>query len=125
MSNVLDETKQQQVIALGEGEPHYPLGAPADNLVALALGAGVNRAPGEPGWRTVEIARGSSDRTCPVQALETWLKLGRIVDGPVFRPMTIANGGVQSQRLSDRHVARLVQKLALAAGVRGLRRGGV
>ncbi len=45
----------EQVIALGEGEPHYPLGAPADNLVALALGAGVNRAPGEPGWRTVEI----------------------------------------------------------------------
>lgn len=74
---------------------------------------------GKTGWRTVEIARGSSDRTCPVQALETWLKLGRIVDGPVFRPMTIANGGVQSQRLSDRHVARLVQKLALAAGVRG------
>lgn len=74
---------------------------------------------GKTGWRTVEIARGSSDRTCPVQALETWLKLGRIVDGPVFRPMTLANGGVQSQRLTDRHVARLVQKLALAAGVRG------
>lgn len=45
----------EQVLALGEGEPHYPLGAPADNLVALALGEGANRAPGEPGWRTVEI----------------------------------------------------------------------
>lgn len=74
---------------------------------------------GKTGWRTVEIARGSSGRSCPVQALETWLKLGRIVDGPVFRPVTLANGGVQSERLTDRHVARLVQKLALAAGVRG------
>jgi integrase len=74
---------------------------------------------GKTGWRSVEIARGSSDRTCPVQALETWLKLGRIVAGPVFRPITLANGGVQSQRLTDRHVARLVEKLALAAGVRG------
>lgn len=74
---------------------------------------------GKTGWRSVEIARGSSDRTCPVHALETWMKLGRIVDGPVFRPMTLANGGVQAQRLTDRHVARLVQKLALAAGVRG------
>ena len=33
--------------------------------------------------------------------------------------MTVANGGVQAQRLTDRHVARLVQKLALCAGVRG------
>jgi hypothetical protein len=74
---------------------------------------------GKTGWRIVEIARGSSNRTCPVQALATWLKLGRIVAGPVFRPMTLANRGVQSQRLTDRHVARLVQKLALAPGIRG------
>lgn len=74
---------------------------------------------GKTGWRSVEIARGSSERTCPVQALETWLKLGRIGNGPVFRPMTLANGGVQARRLTDRHVARLVQKLALAASVRG------
>ena len=73
---------------------------------------------GKTGWRVVEIGRGSSERTCPVQALETWLKLGRIAHGPLFRPMTTGNGGVSAQRLSDRHVARLVQKTAMAAGIR-------
>ena len=29
------------------------------------------------------------------------------------------NGGVSSERLTDKHVARLVQKTALAAGIRG------
>ena len=73
---------------------------------------------GKTGWRVVEIGRGSSERTCPVQALEVWLTLGRIAHGPLFRPMTTGNGGVSAQRLSDRHVARLVQKTALAAGIR-------
>ena len=74
---------------------------------------------GKTGWRHVEVGRGSSERTCPVIALETWLKLGRIAHGPVFRPMRRANGPVASDRLSDKHVARLVQKTAMAAGVRG------
>lgn len=30
------------------------------------------------GWRNAEIGLGSSDTTCPVVALQTWLKLGRI-----------------------------------------------
>ena len=74
---------------------------------------------GKTGWRTVEVARGSSEKTCPIAALETWLKLGRINHGPVFRALATANGGVGCDRLADRHVARLVQKTALAAGVRG------
>ena len=74
---------------------------------------------GKTGWRLVEVARGSSERTCPVAALETWLKLGRIAHGPVFRRMAEPNGGVAAERLSDKHVARLVQRTALAAGVRG------
>jgi integrase len=40
---------------------------------------------GKTGWRTVEIGRGSRTSSCPVHALETWLKLGRISHGPVFR----------------------------------------
>ncbi len=51
--------------------------------------------------------------------LETWLSLGRISRGPVFRPLLRKNGGVSAERLSDKHVARLVQKTALAAGLRG------
>jgi integrase len=74
---------------------------------------------GKTGWREVEIGRGSSPLTCPVAMLETWLNLGRITRGPVFRPLARKNGGVSAARLSDKHVARLVQKCALAAGLRG------
>jgi len=74
---------------------------------------------GKTGWREVEIGRGSSPLTCPVAMLETWLRLGRISQGPVFRPVARKNGGVSAERLSDKHVARLVQKTALAAGLRG------
>ncbi len=73
---------------------------------------------GKSGWREVEIGPGSSALTCPVQALATWMELGRIVHGPVFRPISRA-GKVLAQRLSDRHVARLVQNTAMAAGIRG------
>jgi integrase len=70
------------------------------------------------GWREVEIGRGSSEATCPVAALQTWLRLGRIAHGPLFRH--IAKGGKEAgpDRLTDRHVARLVKRTALAAGAR-------
>jgi len=74
---------------------------------------------GKTGWREVEIGRGSRPDTCPVALLETWMRLGRIAHGPLFRPIARKNGGVSSERLSDKHVARLVQKCALAAGIRG------
>jgi integrase len=70
------------------------------------------------GWRDVEIGRGSSDVTCPVVALETWLKFARIAHGPLFRRL-VRGGKVGSERLTDKHVARLVKRTVLAAGVRG------
>lgn len=73
---------------------------------------------GKTGWRTVEIACGSSERTCPVHALETWLKLARIAKGPVFRRVRQANSDVGSERLVDAQVARLVKLSAMKAGVR-------
>ncbi len=72
---------------------------------------------GKTGWREVEIGRGSSDATCPVVALETWLKFGRISVGPLFR--RVVGGKVGADRLADKHIARLVKRTALAAGVRG------
>src|ERR1700677_1690001 len=39
---------------------------------------------GKTGWREVEIGRGSSDATCPVVALRTWMKFARIERGPLF-----------------------------------------
>ncbi|MCB1467959.1 MAG: integrase, partial [Rhizobiaceae bacterium] len=43
---------------------------------------------GKTGWREVEVGRGSSDATCPVVALQTWLKFARIAHGPLFRRVT-------------------------------------
>src|ERR1700722_13124651 len=74
---------------------------------------------GKTGWREVEIGRGSRPDTCPVALLETWLRLGRISHGPLFRAIARKNGGVSGERLTDKHVVRLVQKCALVAGLRG------
>lgn len=74
---------------------------------------------GKTGWREVEVGRGSSDGTCPVVALETWLKFARIAHGPLFRRVTDQGKKVGAERLNDQEVARLVKRTALAAGVRG------
>jgi integrase len=74
---------------------------------------------GKTGWREVEIGRGSRSDTCPVALLETWMRLGRIGHGPLFRAIARKSGGVSGGRLTDKHVVRLVQKCALAAGLRG------
>ena len=74
---------------------------------------------GKTGWREVEIGRGSSDATCPVVALQTWLKFGRIAHGPLFRRVTGQGKAVGAERLNDQEVSRLVKRAALAAGVRG------
>lgn len=74
---------------------------------------------GKTSWREVEIGRGSADATCPVVALQTWLKLARIAHGPLFRRVTGQGKDVGPDRLDDQQVARLVKKTALAAGVRG------
>jgi integrase len=73
---------------------------------------------GKTGWREVEIGRGSSDATCPVVALQTWLKLARIGHGPLFRRVRGNGKDVGPDRLTDKQVARLVKAAALAAGVR-------
>jgi integrase len=70
------------------------------------------------GWREVEVGRGSSDLSCPVVALETWIRYGRIARGPLFRRIFKDNKTIDIERLSDKHVARLVKQTALAAGVR-------
>ena len=92
----------------------YPAGENPNNDGGVLL-----QISGKTGWREVEIGRGSKPETCPVALLETWMRLGRIGHGPLFRPIARKNGGVAAERLSDKHVARLVQKTALAAGIRG------
>ena len=74
---------------------------------------------GKTGWREVEVGRGSSDATCPIVALEMWLRLAKITHGPLFRRVTNKGKSVGSDRLNDQEVARLVKRAVLAAGVRG------
>ena len=73
---------------------------------------------GKTGWREVEVARGSSDKTCPVKALEQWLHYARIDFGPIF--VAVSRNGLKAtdERLSDKHVARLIKTCAREAGLR-------
>jgi integrase len=70
------------------------------------------------GWREVEIGRGSSERTCPVHALEQWLYFAKIDFGPVFVGVTRDGKSATQKRLNDKHVARLIKKTALDANIR-------
>jgi len=74
---------------------------------------------GKTGWREVEVGRGSSDATCPVVAIETWITFAKLAHGPLFRRVTGQGKAVGSERLNDKEVARLVKRAAMAAGVRG------
>jgi integrase len=74
---------------------------------------------GKTGWREVEIGRGSSEATCPVTAVETWIKFAKLARGPLFRRVTGKGKNVGPDRLSGQEVARLVKRTAIAAGVRG------
>jgi integrase len=74
---------------------------------------------GKTGWREVEVGRGSADATCPVAAVETWIKLAKLAHGPLFRRVTGQGKAVGSERLNDKEIARLVKRAAMAAGVRG------
>ena len=47
------------------------------------------------------------------------MKFARIAHGPLFRRVFADGKTVDSERLVDKHVARLVKRTALAAGVRG------
>ncbi len=73
---------------------------------------------GKTGWREVEIARGSSDQTCPVHALTQWLHYAKIDFGPLF--VAVSRNGLKAtaERLSDKHVARLIKTCVRDAGLR-------
>ena len=73
---------------------------------------------GKTGWREVEIGRGSSDATCPVHALEQYLHYAKINFGPLFQRVSRDDRKATGDRLSGKHVARLIRKTVLAAGIR-------
>lgn len=77
------------------------------------------RLRGKTGWREVEIGRGAHDDSCPVAALETWLMMARIKDGPLFRRTSRDGRRALDARLSAQHVALLVKRCVEKAGLRG------
>ncbi|WP_275394870.1 tyrosine-type recombinase/integrase [Aliiroseovarius sp. Z3] len=82
-----------------------------DDGVLLTLNA-------KTGWREVEIGRGSSDQTCPVHALEQWLHFAKIDFGPIFTRTSRDGKRALEARLNDKHVARLIKRCVLDAGLR-------
>lgn len=108
--------RRSEIVGLDHGPRETEEGG---GWVEILDGGVILRVKGKTGWREVEIGPGSSGPTCPVEALKTWMELGRIVHGPLFRRVSADGRRALSDRLSDRHVARLVQATALAAGLRG------
>jgi hypothetical protein len=70
---------------------------------------------GKTGWREVEMGRGSSDATCPVAAVKTWVKFSRLAHGALFRRVAGQGKAVGADRLNGKEVARLVKRAAMAA----------
>ena len=70
------------------------------------------------GWREVEIGLGSSDQTCPVHALKQWLHFAKIDFGPIFTGTSRDGKRASEARLNDKHVARLIKRTVLHAGIR-------
>jgi len=64
----------------------------------------------------VGIPYGHYEETCPVRALQHWLKASGITSGPIFRPIT-RHGVIQPTRLSPKAVASIVKRTATAAGL--------
>lgn len=73
--------------------------------------------------RKVGIPYGSNPATCPVRALLAWLEASGVEAGPLFRGLN-RHGQLLPGRLSDRGVARVVQRQAEAAGLDAARYGG-
>jgi len=73
---------------------------------------------GKTGWREVEIGLGSTDRTCPVHALQQWLHFAKIDFGPIFVAVTRDGQRATCRRLNDKHIARLIKRTVLDAGLR-------
>lgn len=73
--------------------------------------------------REIAVPYGSNPSTCPVRALQDWLKAAGISAGPVWRP--IGKGDrLLTGRLSDKAVSLVVKRSAAAIGLDPSRFGG-
>jgi len=73
--------RRSEIVSLDRGKDDTP---DSGGWVQVLDGSVLITPRGKTGWREVEIARGSSDQTCPVHALTRWLHYARIDFGPIF-----------------------------------------
>jgi site-specific recombinase XerD len=66
--------------------------------------------------RKIGIPYGSNPDTCPVRTIQSWMEVGAVATGPLFRPVN-RHKQVQPGRLCGIDVARVVKKLAQRAGL--------
>lgn len=69
------------------------------------------------------IAMGRNQATCPVRALQAWLAVAGITEGPVFRPVD-RHGRVASERITGHAVATSIKRAAARAGLDSTRLSG-
>lgn len=107
--------RRSEIVSLDHGKDETP---DSGGWVEVLEDGALLTLRGKTGWREVEIARGSSDQTCPVYALQQWLHYARIDFGPIF--VAVSRNGLKArdERLSDKHVARLIKICVRAAGLR-------
>lgn len=107
--------RRSEIVSLDHGKDDTP---DSGGWAEILEGGILLTLRGKTGWREVEIARGSSDQTCPVHALTQWLQYARIDFGPIF--VAVSRNGLKATgaRLSDKHVARLIKQTVEGAGLR-------
>lgn len=107
--------RRSEIVRLDVGRDDTP---DSGGWIDIQDGGAVLTLNAKTGWREVEIGRGSSDQTCPVHALEQWLHFAKIDFGPVFVRTSRDGKRALDARLSDKHIARLIKRTVLAAGIR-------
>ena len=107
--------RRSEIVSLDHGRDDTP---DSGGWIEVEAEGAILRLRGKTGWREVEIGRGSSDQTCPVHALELWLLFAKIDFGPLFRRVSRDSKRALPDRLSDKHVARLIKQTVLDAGLR-------
>ncbi len=107
--------RRSEIVSLDHGKDDTP---DSGGWVQVLEGGVLITLRGKTGWREVEIGRGGSAQTCPVHALTQWLHYARIDFGPIF--VSVSRNGLKAtqDRLSDKHVARLIKHTVEKAGLR-------
>ena len=107
--------RRSEIVSLDVGKDDTP---DSGGWIGIFEGGALLTLNAKTGWREVEIGRGSTDQTCPVHALEQWLHFAKIDFGPVFVRTSRDGKRALETRLNDKHVARLIKRTVLAAGIR-------